>query len=112
MSASRLGVVGSASVTSLKGSSFLGKAFVNLGAKQAAHQSRRVTCAVAVTSEVTTDDKVSQKNAESSPYRTSEVDAAEVKEFNPATVTAVEDVAKDTRKVTLEIEISREVSEP
>ena len=109
VSASRL-CVGSAAVKSLKSSTFLRKAFVNVGAKEAAQQSRRVTSAVAVTSEVTTEDKVSQKNTESSPYRVSEVDAAVVKDFNPATVTAVEDVAKDTRKVTIDIELSREVS--
>lgn len=41
-------------------------------------------------------------------YRTSEVDAAEQKDFNAATVLSVDDLVPGVRRVTLEAEISRE----
>ncbi|GJP86331.1 hypothetical protein CLOP_g16366 [Closterium sp. NIES-67] len=60
--------------------------------------------------EITTDDRLRLKESEDSskPYAVVEVDAAEQKDFNVATVTAVEDVAPGVRVVTVNAEISRE----
>lgn len=80
-------------------------------AKQVLSQSRRVTNAVAVTSEVSANErvKIAQEAGEANSFRVAEVDSAEPQDFNPATVTAVIDVAKDWRQITLDVEISREV---
>ncbi|CAI5513193.1 unnamed protein product [Closterium sp. Naga37s-1] len=59
---------------------------------------------------ISADDRLRLKESEdaSKPYSVIEVDAAEKKDFNVATVVAVQDVAPDVRVVTVNAEISRE----
>ncbi|CAI5958149.1 unnamed protein product [Closterium sp. NIES-65] len=59
---------------------------------------------------ISADDRLRLKETEESskPYSVIEVDAAEKKEFNVATVVGVQDVAPDVRVVTVNAEISRE----
>eukprot|EP00475_Leptophrys_vorax_P012597 TRINITY_DN19018_c0_g1_i1.p1 TRINITY_DN19018_c0_g1~~TRINITY_DN19018_c0_g1_i1.p1 ORF type:complete len:360 (-),score=38.32 TRINITY_DN19018_c0_g1_i1:110-1189(-) len=90
----------------VKASSFAQGKKLSLRLSQRSVAKASVTVAPTAQSEVSTEDRlqVESENA----FRVAEVDAAEQKDFNAATVLSVADLAPGVRLLTIEAEISRE----